>query len=229
MLSDTQIDRYSRQIILPEVGGRGQEKLLASTLVLVESEETSILPAYLAAAGVGRLVIWRPGSSSARELPADMSDLNADSAVEIRTEPSSREACESLIAETNPIAVVVVDEHVEFAHQMNLACIATGTPLIWGGTMGATAYLTVFDARVSPGCRACAVPFFASDGDSVLRQLANATLAGQLASEAIKCALGTGSSLAGRVLCIDIENATVTSTSFQSNPDCIVCGRGRRS
>jgi len=229
MLSDTQVDRYSRQIILPEVGGRGQEKLLASTLMLVESEETSILPAYLAAAGVGRLVLWRPGPPSACELPADMSDLNGDCAVEIRTEPASREACESLIAETNPIAVVMVDEHVEFAHQMNLACVGTGTPLIWGGTMDATAYLTVFDARGSPGCRACAVPFFASGGDSVLRQLANAALAGQLGSEAIRCVLGAGSSLAGRVLCIDVENATVTSTFFQSNPDCTVCGRGRPS
>lgn len=229
MLSDTQVDRYSRQIILPEVGGRGQEKLLASTLLLVQSEQTSILSAYLAAAGVGRLIIWRPGSSSACDLPADLSDLNADCAVEIRTDAASREACERLIAETNPMAVVVVEEHVDLAQQINLACAAIGTPLIWGGTTDSTAHLTVFDARATPGCRACAVPFFTSGGDSVLRQLANATLAGQLASEAIKCVLGAGSSLTGRVLSVDIESSTVTTASFASNPNCTACRPERPS
>jgi adenylyltransferase/sulfurtransferase len=226
MLSDIQIDRYSRQIILPEVGGRGQQKLLSSTLALLATDETSILPAYLAAAGVGRLVIWNPGAQTTSEALQDISDLNPDCALESRAEPVSRLNCESLIAESNPVAVVIMEEHAQAAELMNAACAATATPLVWGGTMGAKAYLTVFDPRQSPGCRACAVPFFESGGDSVLRRLANAALGGQLAAEAIKSVLGNSSSIAGRVLCLDVEAATVTSAAFAPNMVCAVCSRG---
>ena len=55
MLSDAQVERYSRQIILPEVGARGQEKLLSATIALVDAvDRDSVLPLYLAAAGIGR-------------------------------------------------------------------------------------------------------------------------------------------------------------------------------
>src|SRR5512147_212826 len=107
MLNDTQIDRYSRQIILPEVGARGQEKLLSATLAVVDTAGSrSIVPLYLAAAGIGRLQLWRSEAVSFNESVHDFSDLNPDCAVEVRKQPVSRSSWETLVAGTNPAAVI---------------------------------------------------------------------------------------------------------------------------
>ena len=85
VLSDEQIERYSRQIILPEVGGRGQERLLSATVTLV-GETEDLVPAlnYLAGAGIGRIVIYPCGDhASQSRLAALMRELNPDVTIEL--------------------------------------------------------------------------------------------------------------------------------------------------
>ena len=72
MLTDLQIERYSRQIIMPEVGGRGQERLLASTIVMQGSGHLAITAGlYLAAAGVGCLRVEAAVAAAAADLNPD--------------------------------------------------------------------------------------------------------------------------------------------------------------
>jgi adenylyltransferase/sulfurtransferase len=225
MLTDTQVERYSRQIILPAVGGRGQEKLLASTLAVVDTaDRQSILARYLAAAGVGRLILWRPGTGDPAE---DIASLNSDCAVEHFTEPEPG-TIDSLIALNDPVAVVLLEESADLAEAVVAACVRTRTPLIWGRVVGAVAYLAVFDRQRHRGCRACALPFdmIAAD-EGPLDLVAAGILATQLALEALKLALGGSASLAGRSLRFDAGAATVESIAFASTPACALCDRGQ--
>jgi hypothetical protein len=83
-LSDGQIERYSRQIIVPRVGGRAQERLLAARIALVgDSRDLAAPLAYLAAAGVGTLApIVTDGPSAARAVVAAAANLNPDSKID---------------------------------------------------------------------------------------------------------------------------------------------------
>ncbi len=83
-LSDGQIERYSRQIIVPRVGGRAQERLLAARIALVGDSRDLVAPlAYLAAAGVGTLApIVTDGPAAAHALVADTLNLNPDSTID---------------------------------------------------------------------------------------------------------------------------------------------------
>jgi hypothetical protein len=81
-LTDAQIDRYSRQIIVPRVGGRAQERILAARIVFAaESPELEPALAYLAGAGVGRIELEGPRASRVDQLCAAMRSLNPDCTV----------------------------------------------------------------------------------------------------------------------------------------------------
>ncbi len=82
-LSDSQIERYSRQIIVPEVGGRGQERLLAARLVIAGAmDDIELVLAYLAGAGVGEIFLHAGADRSRIErMIADMRELNSDAKI----------------------------------------------------------------------------------------------------------------------------------------------------
>jgi hypothetical protein len=84
-LSDGQIERYSRQIIVPRVGGRAQERLFAARIALIgDSRDLAAPLAYLAAAGAGTLApIVTDGASAARTLVEEALNLNPDSRVDV--------------------------------------------------------------------------------------------------------------------------------------------------
>ena len=136
MLSDQQIERYSRQIILPQWGGRGQETLLAASIAIVGSDAISTAAAmYLAGAGVGRLALSAPAPLSA------LDGLNPD----CRTTALPTLLTPAAADEVARCDVVLVCGAASGTWQtLNAACIAQRTPLVWGETAGSRGLVAVF-------------------------------------------------------------------------------------
>lgn len=99
-LTDNQIERYSRQIIVPGVGGRAQERLLASSVALVaEPIDAAGALAYLTGAGVGRIVMHpAAGAASYGEIIERMRDLNPDVRVTVANEETSKPPADLVLA-----------------------------------------------------------------------------------------------------------------------------------
>lgn len=133
-LSDAQIDRYSRQIVLPEIGGAGQQRLLTARVAVAGAGElAATVVRYLAGAGVGHLALY----GASRALVDELHDLNPDVAVTLSPRFS-----------TDAQADVAVAADVARA---DLDAIAT-TPLIVAGVAGSEGWLAV----VEPGaCTQC--------------------------------------------------------------------------
>ncbi len=105
LLTDAQIERYSRQIILPEVGGRGQERLLAARLtVLAEIDDLTPALNYLVGAGVGSIGLDSPaGSEAIGQVASEMRELNPDVRVETAASGSASDETLLILAGTERI------------------------------------------------------------------------------------------------------------------------------
>lgn len=228
MLSDAQIDRYSRQIILPEIGARGQARLLSATAALRTAQPlSSFLLRYLLGAGIGRLTMWTTAASAdAREWIDDTARLNPDCQVDLQ----ARESADDWLADTRPTVVIVAGASVSETAAVNSACVQAGTPLIWGHAVGTRATLAVFDPTHASGCYACfGRATIAAPTESLeLQSLGASILASLQAAEAIKIALGQRSPLAGGGLVIDTGTSSVTPLSFEQRAACAICSEGAR-
>jgi len=226
MLSDVQIERYSRQIILPEIGARGQEHLLAATVAVVLPQSmASYLLLYLIAAGIGHISVCAPAvSGTVSTWLNEAADLNPDCRVDALPLPDS---WEDWLASARPAAVVLDGGTDRQSTALNTACVRTRTPLIWGQSAEATAHLTVFDASTAPGCYACAGAGVRMDSTSASgtlpRVLAASTLASLEAAEAVKIALGQTSALVGRLLVVDAATSSISSAPIELTKSCSVC------
>jgi adenylyltransferase/sulfurtransferase len=246
-MDDAQLLRYSRQILLPQIGIEGQAKLLrARVLIIGLGGLGSPVAMYLAAAGVGRLVLvdhdkvdltnlqrqivhtterigTRKVESAARTLKA----LNPE--VELITLDRKLDA-EGLAREAQ-LADVVVDASDNFAtrHLVNRACVRTRTPLVSGAVVRFEGQITVFrpDLPDSP-CYRC---LYGEEGEpdepcAVFGVLAAAPgiIGAVQATETLKLLLGTGESLAGRLLLLDALTMEWRAIKLKKDPHCPVCG-----
>ena len=245
-LSDSQLLRYSRHVLLPDVGIDGQRKLLASSVLVVGLGGLgSSATMYLAASGVGRLVVadddrvelsnlqrqiihatpdvGRPKTDSAR---STLRCLNPD--VEVET------VCARLDAGTLPAQVrradVVVDGSDNFAtrYAVNRACVEAGTPLVSGAVVRMEGQIAVFVPAPGAPCYEC---LYADDGvgadeacvqNGVLAPVAGVVGALQ-AVETIKVLLGIGEPLLGRLLLFDGKRMEWRTLTVRKNPACPVC------
>jgi molybdopterin/thiamine biosynthesis adenylyltransferase len=245
-LSPTQLDRYSRHVIMDDVGPEGQAAIRdASVLVVGAGGLGSPVLQYLAAAGVGRLGVAdddvvelsnlqrqvihgtadvdRPKVDSAAEAVAA---LNPDVEVvrhEIRV---SAENAPDLVADYD----VVVDASDNFPTRflLNDACVIADTPLVHGAVYrfegqaltidgGRPCYRCLFPEAPPPGT----VPDCATAG--VLGVLPG-TIGVIQATEVLKLVLGVGDTLSGTLLVYDARDLTAEKVPVQANPDCPVCG-----
>jgi molybdopterin-synthase adenylyltransferase len=246
-LTESQIERYSRHIILPEVGGKGQEKLLAGKVLLVGAGGLGC-PAglYLAAAGVGTLGLMDGDvvdlSNLQRQVAHHTPDLGkpkVESAAEkfraINPDVTVRAYRERLTA-ANALPILrdydfVIDGTDNFASKFLVAdaCHFAGKPYTHAGILrfngqlmtvlpGKTAcYRCVFNAPPPPG----AVPSCSQAG--VLGVLAG--VIGTLqATEAVKFLLGQGELLTDKLLVYDGLRANFRTVSLKRNPKCPLCG-----
>ena len=245
-LDPTQLDRYSRHVIMDEVGPEGQAALLDSRILIVGCGGLGApVIQYLAAAGVGRLTladddaversnlqrqvvhadadVGAPKVESARDY---VERLNPDVAVDARETRVERSNAAALVAGHD----VVVDGSDNFPtrYLLNDACRLASTPLVHGAIYkfegqattlvpDGPCYRCLFPEAPEPGT----IPDCATTG--VLGVLPG-TVGALQATEAAKLVVGFGDPLVGRLLFYDAAGATFETAEYRSRPGCPVCG-----
>lgn len=243
VFNDAEIERYARHLVLREVGGPGQQKLKAASVLIVGAGGLGSPAAlYLAAAGVGTLILVDPDEVDRSNLQRQI--LYAEEEV---GRPKAEAAADRL-AGLNPHIFVAgyngafepgnADELVEgvdlvldgtddFAVRfaVNAACVRRGTPLISGAIGRWTGQVGVFGRRP---CYRCLVPEIPPDAETCVAVGVVGALAGVIGSmmalEAIKLIVGAGEPLTGRLLIYDALAAETRTVKVGADPDCPVCG-----
>ena len=248
-MNDEQLLRYSRHILLPEIGVEGQEKLRAArALVIGAGGLGSPIALYLAAAGVGTLTlcdddkvdltnlqrqivhrtdaIGRAKVESARDT---LAGVNPETKVEMIAARVAGDALDALVAQAD----VVIDGCDNFAtrHAVNRACVKHKKPLVSGAGVRFDGQVSVFDMRdASAPCYACLFPEDAESEEmrcAVMGVFAPLTgIVGCMqAAEALKVLTGAGKTLVGQLLLIDALTMDIRAIRLKKDPACLVCAQ----
>ena len=246
-MNDNQLLRYSRHILLDEIGIEGQEKLLAASALVIGAGGLGPPAAmYLASAGVGRIVlvdddevdltnlqrqilhttarVGQPKAESGREA---LLQINP----EIEVVALRERADDARLAQLVRQATVVLDCSDNFAtrHAVNRACVAHKVPLVSGAVIRFDGQISVFDTRRADApCYSCLFPQDGKFEDAACSTMGVfAPLVGVIgamqAAEALKLVMGVGTSLAGRLLLLDGRAMEWTSIALARNPACPLC------
>jgi molybdopterin-synthase adenylyltransferase len=211
MLTERQIERYSRQIILPEIGGRGQERLLSSAAAVVGAGDTARIAAiYLAAAGVGTLGIDG-------EL-ADFDGGNPDCCV-CRLDGMRTTGAATEIVRVHDVVIVAGTQGLA---EINAACVALGKPLVWGDSAGSVARAAVLiGTHANAPCYCCLPQISETSPLAALAAPAAGFIGALLATEALKLLLGREAMRGGIVY--DALDGTVRAEPVTRDPQCPIC------
>ncbi len=246
-MNDEQLLRYSRHILLPEIGIEGQERLLAAhALVIGAGGLGSPVALYLASAGVGRItlcddetvdltnlqrqIVHRTESVGGKKVDSARATLAAINP-EVRVAGLAERLDEKRLEALARDADVVVDGSDNFAtrHAANRVCVKLGKPLVSGAAVRFDGQVAVFDRR-APGapCYACLFPESGENEDvrcAVMGVFAPLTgIVGSMqAAETLKVLAGTGETLAGRLLLLDALAMQVRIIKLARDPACAVC------
>ena len=247
-MTDDQLLRYSRHLLLNEIGVEGQEKILQShVLVIGVGGLGSPVVLYLATAGVGRITLVDDDVVDVTNLQrqiahnmADVGDYKANSAMkkvanintDVQVIPILQRADAVRLDSLVKDADVVIDCCDNFAtrHAINAACVKHRKPLVSGAAIRFDGQITVFDSRsdASP-CYACIFP-----PDASLEETRCATMGvfaplvgiigSMQAAEALKLISGAGTSLTGRLQMLDGRDMSWNEVRFKRDATCSVCG-----
>ena len=246
-LSNDEILRYSRHLIMPEVGMKGQQKLKAARVLCIGAGGLgSPLALYLAAAGVGTLGIvdfdvvdYTNLQRQIIHTTADVGRKKLDSATEklkainpflnirtFETKLTSENALE-IFADFDIIADGT--DNFPTRYLVNDACVLTGKPNVYGSIFRFEGQASVFATKGGP-CYRCLYP--APPPPGLVPSCAEGGVLGILpglvgviqATEAIKLILGKGEPLISRLLLIDALGMKFRELKLRKNPDCPVCG-----
>jgi len=246
MMDDSQLLRYSRQILLPQVDLDGQQRLLNSRILVIGLGGLGSPAAiYLAAAGIGELVLndfdrvdlsnlqrqilhgtGDIGSTKAVSAEKALRQLNPD----IRLFPLEQRLEGPVLWEEVERADVVLDCSDNFATRfaVNVACVRARTPLVSGAVIRFEGQLAVFDPRdpASP-CYNCLYPNQGDLEETCTRNGVVAPLPGIVGSmqalEAIKLLLGIGDPSPGKLWLLDALNLEWQHMKLRRNPVCPTC------
>ena len=244
-MNDQQLLRYSRQIMLPSIDLLGQERLLASRVLIIGLGGLgSPVAMYLAAAGVGELVLVdfdRVDLSNLQRQIVHNSErigmLKVDSAELTLTliNPDCRilkfavKLDDEALLEQVAMADLVVDGSDNFATRfaINDACVATQTPLVSGAAIRTEGQISVFSGRPGDPCYRC---LYGSGGEMDETCSQNGVLAplvgiigSMQAIEAIKVLTGAGTPLSGRLMLLDALHMEWQTVKLKADPKCPVC------
>ena len=249
MLTDEQLQRYGRQILLHDFDVAGQEKLLAATVMVVGLGGLgSPVAMYLAAAGVGHLVLVDGdevessnlqrqiahgeadlGRNKARSAAATVAALNNSDVTVTVIEQQLAE--EDLPERLNTVDLVVdATDNYPIRFALNRACIAAGIPLVSAAAVRTEGQLAVFYPADGGPCYRCLYP--EAGDDTALNCSASGVLApvvGVLGSlqalEAIKWLAGFGESSVGQLLMLDLRTLDIRRLALAPREGCPDCSR----
>ncbi|GGC04429.1 adenylyltransferase [Marinobacterium zhoushanense] len=246
MLSDQQLLRYSRQIMLPEVDVDGQEAWLNSRVLIIGLGGLGSPAAiYLASAGVGHLVLVdddevdltnlqrqivhtseRVGEAKVESARQALLALNPD----IRVDTLACRLEGEALAEQVAAADLVLDCSDNFSTRfaLNRACVAAKTPLVSGAAIRFDGQISVFDPRVDGApCYQCLYREGEDEQLSCSESGVFAPLVGIIgtmqAAEALKLLAGIGEPLVGRLLLLDGKRMEWRMLKLRRDPNCPVC------
>ena len=247
-MNDDQLLRYSRHILLNELGIEGQQRLLAShALVIGAGGLGSPVALYLGTAGVGHITIVDHDTVDVTNLQrqiahnlARVGQPKASSAAqtihainpEVRVTAVQERADAARLGELLANVDVVLDCSDNFAtrHAVNAACVVQRVPLVSGAAIGFDGQISVYDTRHDAHpCYACIFPPEATFEETRCATMGVfAPLVGIIgtmqAAEALKLLAGIGTSLAGRLQMLDARNMEWNEIRMPRNPACSVCG-----
>jgi sulfur-carrier protein adenylyltransferase/sulfurtransferase len=246
-LTRDQMRRYSRHLLLPEVGVTGQRRLRASKVLLIGAGGLGSPAAlYLAAAGVGEIGlvdfdrieasnlqrqvmygtkdVGRPKLEAARDR---LTDLNPDVAVRLYDQHLTSETALEVLRPYD----VILDGTDNFPtrYLVNDACVLLGKPNVYGSIYRFEGQASVFDARRGP-CYRCLYPEPPPPG--LVPSCAEGGVLGVLpgligtiqATETVKLLLGIGEPLIGRLLLFDALSLRFRELTLRKDPDCVISG-----
>jgi molybdopterin/thiamine biosynthesis adenylyltransferase len=247
-MNDNQLLRYSRHILLDEIGIEGQQKLLqAHALIIGAGGLGSPAALYLASAGVGKITLVDNDTVDLTNLQRQI--LHGTDSVgaakvesgrhalarinpEIEIVALQERAADARLAQLVAAADVVLDCSDNFAtrHAVNRACVAHARPLVSGAAIRFDGQISVFDVRSDDSpCYACLFP-----PDQEFEEVQCSTMGvfaplvgiigAMQAAEALKVLAGVGETLAGRLLLLDARSMEWTSIGIARNAACAICG-----
>lgn len=246
-ISREEILRYSRHLLIPEVGLDGQRKLKAASVLIIGTGGLgSPVALYLAAAGVGRLglvdfdIVDRTnlqrqvihGTSTVGVLKVESArlrllDLNPDIQVDVYNEPFTSQNARQISADYD----LIIDGTDNFPtrYLTNDLCVLTGKPNVYGSIYRFDGQVSVFDSRRGP-CYRCLFPeppppgLVPSCAEGGVLGILPGTIGTLQATEALKLILGIGSPMIGRLLLYNALDSSFDYVNLRKNPNCKVCG-----
>ena len=246
-LTHEEIRRYSRHVIMPEVGIEGQQKLKAASVLLIGTGGLGSPTAlYLAAAGIGKMGLVDYDTVDESNLHRQI--IHGQSTIGI----SKLDSAEKRILDLNPFIEIekynvpltsdnalelfepydiIIDGTDNFPtrYLVNDACIKLGKPNVYGSIFRFEGQATVFGAPDGP-CYRCMFPeppppgLVPSCAEGGVLGILPGTVGTLQATEAIKLILGIGEPLVGRMLLYDALEMSFTTIKVRKNPNCPVCG-----
>ena len=244
MLTSEQQRRYARHIVLPEIGEAGQQKLLASSVLVVGAGGLgSHALMALAAAGVGRLGVVEPdrlelsnlqrqtlyetadiGRAKAAAAADRLSELNPDITIDVHELRLDAQNADRLVAGYD----LVIDgtDNFETRFIINDACKRAHKPWVYAAMVGFGAQLSVFTPHLGAEhpCYRCLVPELPERVRSCAQEGIIGPLAGVMgnmqALEAVKTVLGMGESLSGWLVVVDALSFTIKKIRLLKDPGC---------
>ena len=247
-MNDEQLLRYSRHILLDEIGIEGQTRIInAHALIIGAGGLGSPAALYLASAGIGRITLAdgdtvdltnlqrqiihtqeRIGQAKALSGKIALAQINPEVIVEPLIQRLIGEQLESLVSEAD----VVLDCCDNFAtrHAVNAACVKHKTPLVSGAAIRFSGQLSVFDTRrENAPCYHCLFPEAEESEETrcaIMGVFAPLTgiIGAMQAAEVLKVISGAGEPAVGRLLLLDALTMEWRSVKYGKDTQCAVCG-----
>ena len=248
-MDDAQLLRYSRHILLNEIGMEGQERIMQGrALVIGVGGLGSPASLYLATAGIGHLTLVDHDTVDLTNLQRQIAHTEARVG-----QPKVESARQALLAINPKLKITALAERAEVARlhvlvadadivldcsdnfatrqALNAACVRHGVPLVSGAAIRFDGQLAVYNPKdpLSP-CYACVFP-----PDAIFEETRCATMGvfaplvgiigSMQAAEALKLLSGAGQPALGRLLMLDGRDMTWNDIRLPRNPDCLVCGK----